>query len=113
MPGGEYTADNVVIDYKGEQGEPQYGESLVTVYNGVNLYAFKNSSGSSFTVNGHYSGNSYLCYDGHPDYDFRTTDQSSDGKIDVLAAAAGTVDATDGTTGHIRINHGSGYETNY
>ena len=113
VPGGQYTANNVVVDYKGERGESQYGSAYVTTYNGVALYGFKNATGSVFTVNGHYSGGSYLYYDGHPGYDFRTTDQSADGKINVLAAAAGTVDITDPTTGHIRINHGGGYETNY
>ena len=79
---------------------------------GIDLYGFQNATGSAFTVNGNYSGGSYLYYDGHPGYDFRTTDQSPDGKIDVLAAATGTVFLLSSSNG-IRIDHGNGYYTNY
>ena len=112
-----YTADEVVIAYTGEVGQSQYGQDYVTTINGNALYGFKNSSGTSFTVNGNYAGAghpTYLYYDGHPGIDYRTTDQSANGQINVLAAADGIAHWVSGSVYNtIYIDHGNGYATRY
>ena len=122
MPGGQYTADNVVVAYTGERGESEFGQSAVS---GTSFYGYENAEeGYIFIVNGNYSAGSsdpyyrrFLFYDGHPGYDFKTSDQGTgDGKINVLAAASGTVQrlvAANGVTWGVRIDHGNGYKTNY
>jgi murein DD-endopeptidase MepM/ murein hydrolase activator NlpD len=128
----------VVIAYTGEVVRRAFGASSFSVNFGCGaLQGFRNSSGSNFVLNGHYSGGvtpNYLFYDGHPGYDYRTTDQNPTGRVDVLAAAAGTVvcvslrtvdgadmnreenagACTEGRTqGEIKIDHGNGYFTVY
>jgi len=109
-----YTADNIVVAYTGEKGESRYGFDYVTTFNGIALYGFKNSSGSNFTINGNYTGGdsaSYLYYDGHPGYDYRTIDQGTN--VPVLAAAPGIAYQGGSTFGTVYIDHGNGFRTYY
>gem|GEM_PF-3222923 len=112
-----YTADQKVVAYTGESGQSQFGQDYVITINSNALYGFKNESGSNFLVNSNYSGGgspSFLYYDGHPGIDFKTTDQSADGKIIVLAAASGLVHYVQGSLYNtIYIDHGNGYTTHY
>ncbi len=88
-----YTVDGTVVAYTGEAGHQQYGSDQSAAVGGTTLYGYKGSLGIPFVVNGHYAGAGkplFLYYEGHPGYDFRTTDQSADGKIPVFAAASGT-----------------------
>jgi hypothetical protein len=120
-----YCANDRIVAFTGEEGKAVYGKSYVTSFGCGDLYEFRNASGSSFVGNGHYSGGTYLAYDGHPGIDFRTTDQCPDtrvttdcplgvrGRLRVFAAAAGRVTSVGGTYGTIKIDHGGGYETWY
>ena len=109
--------DGVITAYTGEEGKGSYGQSSWSIDLGYGaLYGFKNSNGSNFVVNGNYSGggeSNYLFYDGHPGYDYRTTDQSSDGRINVLAATDGIAYLGGNTYNTVYIDHGSGYQTYY
>lgn len=86
-----YGSDKQVTAFNGETGRVECGRAS-------DLPAFRaGASGICFdpdypfvVVWGNYTGNPYLYYDNHPGYDYKTTDQASDGKIRVLAAAAGT-----------------------
>jgi murein DD-endopeptidase MepM/ murein hydrolase activator NlpD len=60
-----------------------------------------------------YSGGSYLYYDGHAGYDYRTTDHATDGRISVLAAADRTLSWGSSTYNTIYIDHRNGYRTAY
>src|SRR5206468_6614808 len=67
-----------------------------------------------FVVNGRYSGGTFLFYDGHPGFDYRTTDQDpvvsqapTNGRIPVLAAADGTLDWNQNPTGSCPNGGGS------
>ncbi len=112
-----YSANQIVVAYTGEKGKAIYGKDYVITINGNALYGFKNSDSSNFNINGHYSGGgspSYLYYDGHPGYDYKTIDQSADGKINVLAAASGIAHIVQNSIYNtIYINHGNGYSTYY
>jgi murein DD-endopeptidase MepM/ murein hydrolase activator NlpD len=132
-------ASDVVTAYTGEQGRKEFGTSWVRNSACGAEYGFaKDLARSNFVVNGHYSGAgapNFLYYEGHPGFDYKTNDQNSSGKIDVHAAAAGTVvcvvlritpdgadmdriqnpDAcTEGPAqGEIKIDHGNGYFSIY
>ena len=84
---------------------------------GISLYGYKKANGSAFVVNGNYTGggtSTTLYYDGHPGIDFRTTDQATNGQINILAAAAGTVRwVVPSNFNTIYIEHGNGYTTHY
>jgi hypothetical protein len=135
-----YCPDNVIVAYTEEEGRREFGASTSFVNFGCGiLQGFKNSSGSNFVVNGNYSGGEpqFLFYDGHPGHDYKTIDQNPTGKINVLAAAPGTVGCvslkisngadmdriengsglyacTEGRKkGEIKIDHGNGYFTIY
>lgn len=142
-----YCPDYVVTAYTGEEGNAEFGISKFFVHfpscDDLPLYGFKqDEEGTPFRINGHYVGGTddngqccFLFYDGHPGYDYRTTDQRSDGTLcpeedqrcnpsgrtPVLAVAAGEVDRVcpDDTgcryegPGEVRINHGNGYYTIY
>lgn len=113
-----YTSDQIVVAYNGEKGEAKNGADYVTtIINGQQLYGFKNSAGTNFIINGNYSGGgapSYLYYDGHPGIDFKTTDQNSNGRINVLAAASGVAHIVNGSSYNtIYIDHENGYSTYY
>jgi hypothetical protein len=111
---GTYCGDEVITAYTGEEGFRLFGSDLVTKFTCSTtgktnfLYGFRNGSGQSFVVNGHYAGGgktNFLYYQGHPGYDYITKDQNQDGtlcasypnscnstgKTPVLAAADGTV----------------------
>jgi murein DD-endopeptidase MepM/ murein hydrolase activator NlpD len=132
----QYCPDNSVVSYTGEVGRREFGASSFSVYFGCDvLQGFRNSLGSIFILNGHYSGAEYLFYDGHPGYDYKTTDQDPTGKIEVLAATSGTIicvslriipdgadmnreenagACTEGPTqGEIKVDHGNGYFSIY
>jgi autotransporter-associated beta strand protein len=126
----QYCADGTVTAYDGEMGSKR--PSFVTSYpcgltkTQNKLFGFKQSSGKAFSLNGQYDGGGdtfHLFYDGHPGYDYKTTDQAANGQIPVLAAASGTVvcvnidtqlkaPCTEGP-GEIKIDHGNGYFTIY
>ena len=125
-----YCSDNIVVAYTGEEGRIIYGSKLVGNINGCgNLYGFKNGNATVFSVGGQYTGAGtpqYLSYDGHPGYDYRTTDQcpgdlrvTTDcptgilGQIRIRAAADGRVSTIVPSYGRIQIDHGDGYETWY
>jgi hypothetical protein len=140
-----YCPDEVVTAYTGETGMFPYDSSYVgdkftcpfhKPPKHVKLYGWaQDQNGTPFSVNGQYwgSGNTkYLYYDGHPGFDYVTTDQNQDGSLcgkpgcsnssgrtPVLAADLGTVVCIDGEQpcstglGEIRIDHGNGYFTVY
>jgi hypothetical protein len=143
-----YCPDETVTAYTGEQGTSQFSSSLVGTFtcgkpksHSVQLYGYQQAGGTPFSVNGQYVGGlsasaqTYLFYDGHPGFDYRTTDQDSAGNLcgspdcnpsgetPVLAAASGTVvcvnispkkkpPCTEGP-GEIKIQHEGGYYTVY
>ncbi len=112
-----YSVDGIVTAYTGEQGRRPYGADYVTTINGKALYGFKNAAAANFSIKGNYDGGgnkAFLYYDGHPGIDFKTTDQSPDGRIDVLAVADGVAHWVLGSDFNtIRIDHGNGYTTLY
>jgi murein DD-endopeptidase MepM/ murein hydrolase activator NlpD len=133
----QYCPDGVVVAYTREEARNEFGTSDWSVSFGScdfqPLHGFKNAKGAEFRINNNYTGgcsstdpcSDFLFYDGHPGYDFSTTDQDPlHGEIDVLAAADGTVDCVDDLScsmsrfgkqgpGEIRINHTNGYFTVY
>ncbi len=107
-------ASGVVLAFTGERGEEQYGRLS------ANDPSFMQPGGYSFVVtgNGNYTGGgypNYLSYDGHMGFDYRTTDQDPvNGRINVLAAAPGTVHWISGSQYNtVEIDHGNGYRTRY
>jgi hypothetical protein len=124
-----YCPDDRVVAYTGEEGLKIYGADLIGNVTGCgNLYGFKNAGGTAFSIGGQYDGGGnayYLYYDGHPGYDYRTTDQCPGGvvtpdcptgvrgQIRVRAAATGRVKNINITYGRVEIDHGNGYETWY
>ena len=115
-PKKPYYADGIVEDYKGEIGnaspDPNFSVSVIT---GQILRGYSNPSIPQFVVNGHYTGGTYLYYDGHPGYDYRTVStQVPSGEIDVFAAADGKAYAVkDSQYNTIIIYHNNGYSTHY
>jgi hypothetical protein len=143
---GDYCPDEVITAYTGEEGFRLVASDFVAKYTcsatgkSNRLYGFANGH-ANFTVNGNYLGGSFLYYEGHPGYDYRTTDQNQDGtlcstlpkpcnptgKTPVLAAADGTVvcvanvamtgkqcsGATAAAFNEVKIDHGNGYSTDY
>ncbi len=126
----EYAMDGMVTAYNNESGSNLYPVG------GGNCY--EQASGAPFIINGNYTGDAtspapadaYLCYDGHPGYDYRVGTGTN-----VLAAADGTVlcagcnsptGPTCPCTGHdtssacttlggyfVRVDHHNGYYTEY
>jgi uncharacterized repeat protein (TIGR03803 family) len=132
----QYCADNIVVAYDGERGDHRDDRNPTNSFcrstNSWNLlYGWSQKNSFPFNINGQYVGDGdphFLEYDGHPGFDFKTKDQSPDGKIPVMAAADGTVvcsnvpkDCTDGTTvdpciegpGEIKVKHANGYFSIY
>ncbi len=101
----QYCSDNIVTAYDGETGKLEYGTdsqptSPICYQTQLINLAFgfaQDKNKTPFYVNGQYvgvkgdGGKKYLQYDGHPGFDFVTTDQNKSGEIPVLAAAEGTV----------------------
>jgi len=134
-----YCENGLITAYDGEQGWVGYGKADPVFYRCIKdgkrnpLFAFAQKDHEPFSINGQYVGEAkyghiYLNYDGHPGFDFQTTDQDPSGKIPVLAAADGTVvcvrvpsNCTDLTPvqycdegpGEIKIDHGNGYFSIY
>jgi uncharacterized repeat protein (TIGR03803 family) len=143
-----YCPDEIVTAYTGEQGTGQFSSSLVGTFlcgkpksHSVQLYGYQQVNAKPFSVNGQYVGGlnanaqAYLFYDGHPGFDYRTTDQdgagnlcgspdcNSSGETPIVAAAAGTVVCVNISTkikapciegpGEIKIQHSDGYYTVY
>ena len=121
-----YCADDYVTAYTGEEGQRIYGVSTFKIsfnkpkqcpVNGTNiLNGFQKQDDQPFVVNGQYTGNDFLFYEGHPGFDYRTKDQARDGRLPVFASANGTLSWT-GTCGDkygtMRIDHGNGFESQY
>lgn len=117
-----YCPNQIVTAYTGESGtivdlnEPPATSSSACP--GLPLYSYKQANGAPFNINGHYvgtqaSGNSTLNYDGHPGFDYPVVVGT-----EVFAAADGTVVVADsvdndGSGKYIRIQHASGYQTQY
>jgi hypothetical protein len=133
-----YCPNDTVTAYTGEEGRSRFAsDSAVTVKNneaGVRcgtLNGFQqDAAGTAFRVNGQYDGDGkpqFLYYDGHPGYDYKTTDvcpggtptavcSGVRGEMLVLAAASGTVMArsdSDRAYGRVKLAHPGGYETWY
>jgi hypothetical protein len=133
-----YCPDGRVVAFTGETGSGQPIKLLANFGCG-DLYGFAQAGGGSFHVNGNYTGigtPGILYYDGHPGYDFRTSDQcpgtsatptdlcplpGKTGRIRVRAAAAGVVACSD-FDGHggcpegpgvVKIKHQDNYYTIY
>ncbi|HEX6188376.1 MAG TPA: peptidoglycan DD-metalloendopeptidase family protein [Pyrinomonadaceae bacterium] len=110
-----YAANNTVTAFTGEVGQSQYGSLIGN--SALGLYGFKNNPAVNFIVNGNYAGAGnpdYLFYDGHPGIDYRTTDQASNGRINVYAAAPGTAHhVASSCCNTIYIDHVNGYSTHY
>ena len=141
-----YCPDGVVTAYTGEEGRREFGSDFVDRFKQCDaergrdaLYGFMQATREPFSVGGQYAagGNpSFLYYDGHPGYDYRTTDQAPNGTLcreatpcnhsgstQVLAAAAGTVvcvrrgeapvEGCGEGPGEVKIDHGNSYFTIY
>ena len=130
---GMYCANDEVMPYTAEKASIR--SDLIDTFGCEatpgkknDLYGFKAPRGSrsSFQVNGNYSGLGTLYYDGHPGYDFNTTDADQDpvtGQIRVLAAADGVVECVFTAAapkscggfypGAVIVNHNNGYRTIY
>jgi|GEM_PF-2699321 len=108
----EYTLNDVVTAYTNETARKDYGFDCKTIKT-TRVCGYKNKDGTNFTINRWYTGANFLYYDGHPGYDYKTTDQSPDGKVNVLAAADGTAYLDRAGDGAIYIDHGNGYRTYY
>lgn len=67
MPNGPYSENGVILAFNGEQGNRA---------NGYHLGCYANTGNTAFDMGLHYVGTSstgggyYLCYDGHPGYDY-------------------------------------------
>jgi glycine rich protein/peptidase M23-like protein/concanavalin A-like lectin/glucanase superfamily protein len=148
----QYCADQVVTAYTGEEGRSPFRSSPVESFTcnvlrppSLNLLSGfqQDASGAPFSINGQYAKDTptFLFYDGHPGYDYRTVDQMPDGSLcpngiacnlagttNVLAAADGKVVCADqilspnvSTTkctegkgqGEVKIDHGNGYFSIY
>lgn len=103
-----YAKDGIVVAYTGEKGVKSSGYACD---------CYKNSSGQPFNVDNRYKGAGscggtfYLCYDGHPAYDYPVSSGT-----EVRAAAGGVViTATwDNCLGnYVKIDHQNGYHTLY
>ena len=142
-----YCPDGIVTAYTGEQGSSLFNADFVGQFKDCGgsrgldpVYGFcMDATCTPFSVGGQYTGGGdprFLYYDGHPGYDYRTTDQDFDGtlcpgatacnpsgKTEVLAAAAGTVvcvrsgeQRVEGCSegpGEVKIDHGNGYFSIY
>jgi hypothetical protein len=139
----QYCPDGVVTAYDGEEGRAEFGVSQFFVaFRSCNgdkqkerLHGYKNNNKNApnFSLGGQYFGGGdrrFLFYDGHPGYDYRTTDQRLDGTLcpggtacsnghtEVLAAADGNIvcakiSGCPEGPGEIKIDHGNGYVTIY
>lgn len=143
-----YCPDEIVTAYTGETGMSPFNSNpvgtftcgLPSAYSVVLNGWAQDSNDTPFSVHGQYWGGGlrqYLSYDGHPAYDYVTSDQNADGTLcglpgcnkvphsptPVLAAAPGTIvcinisetkkaPCTEGP-GEIKIDHGNGYFTVY
>lgn len=102
-----YARDGKVQSYTGEVGLATYGSRDGNEYK-------QNYEGTPFSVNGQYVGGSFLSYDGHSGYDYRTLDQDATGRINVMAAAAGVVRWVVGSAYNtLIVDHENGYTTHY
>lgn len=116
---GAYCPNDVVTAYNGQQGRSEYGiSSWYADYTCGRVRGFKNAAGTSFTLSrGTYSGGgqpTYLFYDGHPGWDYKTTDQLANGRVEVRAAADGVAWlVANSAYNTVWIDHGNGYKTYY
>ncbi len=106
---GNKKADTKIIIYTGREGNKKLGESP----DKYGPFTDCNKDGNIDNKDDILSGlktaqGDFLYYDGHPGYDFKTRDQSSDGKINVLAAAPGTVISVS-SSGTVIIRHTNDY----
>ncbi|HEX8947090.1 MAG TPA: M23 family metallopeptidase [Candidatus Paceibacterota bacterium] len=113
----------VVTAYTSEQGSSQYQksswksapESSSCPPTG-DLYGYKNPTGTTFNLNGHYyapdpyGDDLFLFYDGHTGYDYPVPDGTS-----IYAAASGIAHPYTGAGGayDVFIDHQNGYYTYY
>ncbi len=99
-------SDHQVVTFAGEASDVQ------TPYSGTTCYPKADNSvfGSGFNYVGYGQNKHYLCYNGHPGYDYAMS------SVDVYSAASGTVRtaAFDSCLGnHVVIDHPGGYATKY
>lgn len=133
-----YCPDGRVVAYTGEVGQGPERRTMASFGCG-DLNGFKQAGGSRFHVNGNYTGAGFpefLFYDGHPAYDFRTSDlcpatltaptdicplPGKVGRVRVWAAEAGTVACSDFDGGGgcpegpgvVKIRHLNNFHTIY
>jgi YVTN family beta-propeller protein len=118
-----YCANNQVVDYLGHVANIQHSGFKVNfncreTNTRNDLFGFETPAGTT------------LFYDGHPGYDYNTTDINSSGEVVVKAAASGTISCVatpsiknqnntkttcpEGTgVGVIEMDHSNGYKTAY
>lgn len=107
----EYDKDGIVVAYTNERGDTNNSDDC-----------YQNQDGSRFLGNLNYRGaladDTYLCYDGHPGWDYKPNGTH----VDVLAVGAGKVieagwfDPNDHSVGvgqYVKIDHENGYYTIY
>ncbi len=131
---GVYCANQSVVDFNGDSGTVQ-GVGMPVTFKCSStgqsnvLWAYRKADFTPFKVNGHYVGDGgradELNYDGHPGFDFKTTeaDQDPGGLIPVLAVADGVVECewnsapkcpgASAASHPLVIDHGNGYQTIY
>ena len=112
-----YCADGIIVTYCGDEAIASSSRTGCGTYNNPDYYSYSPRPSCIINYNPAYTT---LSYDGHPGYDYKTTDQSADGRINVLAAADGNItflgclDTTNSACyGTIEIDHGNFYKTRY
>jgi hypothetical protein len=99
-----YCADGIITTYCGDQAIAN--RTGCTTNNSLDYYSYPLQTPTCLV---NYNLNyTTLSYEGHPGYDYKTTDQRADGKINVYAAAEGYAHLGSSTYNTIYIDHGNG-----
>jgi N-acetylneuraminic acid mutarotase len=111
-----YRPDGQITTYDGEAGESNNGEVYVTNFGYGALYQMRNLQHSSFVLNGSVGDSpTYLAYDGHQGFDFKTLDQTNiaSNPLHMLAAEGGTLTCLSDGVKTAVIDHGNNFRTRY
>ncbi len=106
-----YCSDEFIVTYTGEEAVASGSRRTGCDTNkNKDLYSY---SPIPARIPNYNPKSTVLSYDGNSGYDYQTTDQSPDGKINVLAAADGIVTVIPDANHTTYIDHGNNYRTYY